>query len=136
MNKEFKELPNGEILLRFIDMYNIAFEKQRNNLKHAQKFDIGKIWKEEPFNSFFKLLENKDIEIYSFIENLSSLRFCGTFYNIQSANEVIEGFKKLQIDVPEYVVNCYREVEKRTNYINSLIDDNKYEWDKQRKKRL
>jgi len=143
MNVKNNNTTIGEMLLKIIDLYNNEYEKQRQNLEKKRKnpgddvpkFNIGKILDKEPFKEFYETLQNKNpnSDISWFIENLSRLRLWGTFDNIRSAEDAIEDFNKLQIELPKFVLNCFREVETRTFYINSLIDKKKYEWDETKK---
>lgn len=123
-------LTKGDEILQIMDLYNIERDKRLKNLEHGQKFETGLIKEIEPFKSFFSTLRNHaDFDWDWFVENLRRLRAWGVFDDVNSADDAIDGFRKLGVDVPKYVQNCYIEVETRTKYIDTLIDHKKYGWD-------
>ncbi len=127
----FNNLEKGDLILQIIDLYNIEKEKYNKAFRSNCKFD--KTLMNDLANKIFDLFEKKQIESDAswFIEELSRLRLCGTFDNLAIAEDVMNNFKKLEIEPPLYVMNCYKEICARTKYIDVLINEKKYTWDEQ-----
>ncbi len=110
--QKLDQITKGDEILQIIDLYNIERDKRLKNLEHGQKFETGLIKEIEPFKSFFSILKNHaDFDWHWFVENLRRLRAWGVFDDTKSADDAVDGFKKLGLDVPKYVQNCYIEVE-------------------------
>lgn len=129
---EHTEINSGDIILHIIDLFNI--EKDKNKFHFLTK---GKNRPpDEPNATIIKRLRKKlneklsDSDTDYFMVDLSRLRIWKTFDQLNIAQDVLNNFKKIDIEPPVFVKNCYKEIEKRSLYIDYLIDKKKYEFNK------
>ena len=121
-----------EPFLLFIDLYNIEDEKNRQYFLKYRKNNPDSGLRKEPFISFYSAFESKvsRLEITDFLYYFGSIRLLKTFHYSHHAVSLIESFKKLELSIPHFIIECQKEVIQREVFIKAYFEKEKYKWSK------
>ncbi|UZH56043.1 hypothetical protein JRG66_04005 [Salinimicrobium tongyeongense] len=119
-------LSPGEALLLIVDAYNIEDKKARKNFRN-------KNYKNPFYDNYSEVLKaiqerNEKADLDAFIYHLGFLRSQGTLHRLSEKDYLQEQFEAFKIDVPEWVKNCFEEIEFRTSCNERFIQKEEYKW--------
>lgn len=125
------ELSKGEVLLLLVDAYLIEDKKERENFRNKKYKNPFK----EVYSDFLKVIQQRNLEadLDAFIYHLGFLRTFGTLEHQHEKDYLQEQFEAFKIDVPEWVNNCFKELDFRTSFIEKFISERRYNWKQEQK---
>lgn len=119
-------LSPGENLLLLIDAYNVEDQKHRKNFRK-------KNYNNPFFDDYAEVLEaiqqrNPKADLHGFFYHLGFLRTNGTLFDLREKEYLEKQFEAFEIDVPEWVKNCFDEIDLRTSFVDKFLNEKQYEW--------
>lgn len=116
----------GEALLLLVDAYNVEDQKARKNFRN--KNYKNPFW--ENYSEVLKAIQqrNEKADLDGFLYELGFLRINGSLYNPGEQEYLEKQFKAFEIDIPEWVKNCFDEIVLRTSFIEKFLGEKQYKW--------
>ena len=122
-------------LLSLIDRYNKESEKDRLYFLKYKKNNPNSGLNKEPFLTFYSQIEISPfvIEITDFLYHFGNIHLLKTFHYSHHAESLIEGFEKLSLPIPHFILECQKEVIYREGLIKGYFKNEKFNWSQSQK---